>query len=322
MYAFTDNGDFIQLVTDGTRTLQIKKAYISMRVTEPFIYIYFHKKERSKDKNLLKINWNDVTAPVVVSATDLMSQLDSFISGGGGGWTAVDASTTVKGITKLSVAPVSATDPIAVGDNDARNSNARTPTAHASTHTNGTDDIQNATTAQKGLLTAADWNTFNAKQATLVSGTNIKTVNGNSLLGSGDLVVRTYAIPLLTISGTITSGTNRYFGNMARVVSATATDPEITFLENGMITAAEVIMFTVATAGSNENIDIYIRLNNTTDYLVASLGAATAKRRFTNTAINVPVAANDTAVMKIVAPSWATPPTAVTLSGYLIYRAA
>jgi hypothetical protein len=33
--------------------------------------------------------------------------------------------------------------------------NARTPTAHASTHTNGTDDIQNATSAQKGLATAA-----------------------------------------------------------------------------------------------------------------------------------------------------------------------
>jgi hypothetical protein len=79
----------------------------------------------------------------------------------GGGWTAVDASTTVKGITKLSTAPASATDPIAVGDNDgrvpsqgendalqgtsgtpsntnryvtdgdARNTNARTPTAHS-----------------------------------------------------------------------------------------------------------------------------------------------------------------------------------------------
>ena len=34
---------------------------------------------------------------------------------------ASDASVTVKGITKLSVAPVSATDPIAVGDNDTRN---------------------------------------------------------------------------------------------------------------------------------------------------------------------------------------------------------
>lgn len=43
---------------------------------------------------------------------------------------------------------------VAAGD-DSRLSNARTPTAHAASHTNGTDDIQNATAAQKGLMTAA-----------------------------------------------------------------------------------------------------------------------------------------------------------------------
>jgi hypothetical protein len=100
-----------------------------------------------------------------------------------------DASTTVKGITKLSVAPVSPTNPIAVGDNDPRNSDARTPTAHASSHTNGTDDIQTASALQKGLLSSTDWSTFNGKQDALVSGTNIKTINGNSLLGAGNLVL-------------------------------------------------------------------------------------------------------------------------------------
>ena len=44
-----------------------------------------------------------------------------------------------------------------------------------------------ATTSVSGYLTSTDWNTFNGKQATLVSGTNIKTVNGTSLLGSGDV---------------------------------------------------------------------------------------------------------------------------------------
>ena len=43
---------------------------------------------------------------------------------------------------------------VAAGD-DSRLSNSRTPTAHAASHTNGTDDIQNATAAQKGLMTAA-----------------------------------------------------------------------------------------------------------------------------------------------------------------------
>ena len=44
-----------------------------------------------------------------------------------------------------------------------------------------------ATTSVNGYLTNTDWNTFNGKQAALVSGTNIKTVGGVSLLGSGDV---------------------------------------------------------------------------------------------------------------------------------------
>jgi hypothetical protein len=46
-----------------------------------------------------------------------------------------------------------------------------------------------ATTSVNGYLTSTDWNTFNGKQAALVSGTNIKTVNSTTLLGSGDVSV-------------------------------------------------------------------------------------------------------------------------------------
>jgi hypothetical protein len=49
--------------------------------------------------------------------------------------------------------------------------------------------ITQATTSTDGYLSSTDWNTFNGKQAALVSGTNIKTINGNSILGAGDLVV-------------------------------------------------------------------------------------------------------------------------------------
>ncbi len=43
----------------------------------------------------------------------------------------------------------------------------------------------------RGFLNSTDWTTFNNKQAALVSGTNIKTVAGTSLLGSGDLGIIT-----------------------------------------------------------------------------------------------------------------------------------
>mgnify|MGYP000868569300 CR=1 FL=1 len=58
--------------------------------------------------------------------------------------------------------------------------------------------IAQSNTSTNGYLSSTDWNTFNNKQATLVSGTNIKTVNSTSLLGSGDVAVQ----------ATLVSGTN------------------------------------------------------------------------------------------------------------------
>jgi hypothetical protein len=52
-----------------------------------------------------------------------------------------------------------------------------------------TISLQDATSTQSGKLTSSDWNTFNGKQTTLVSGSNIKTVNGESLLGAGNVVI-------------------------------------------------------------------------------------------------------------------------------------
>ena len=72
-----------------------------------------------------------------------------------------------------------------------------------------TIELLSATSARNGYLTSTDWTTFNnkfsfsdttslnltsrfaAKQNTLVSGTTIKTVNGTTLLGSGNLSVGT-----------------------------------------------------------------------------------------------------------------------------------
>ena len=48
-------------------------------------------------------------------------------------------------------------------------------------------NVPTASATNRGALSPSDWSTFNAKQAALVSGTNIKTVGGASLLGSGDV---------------------------------------------------------------------------------------------------------------------------------------
>ena len=52
-----------------------------------------------------------------------------------------------------------------------------------------TIQVPTASATNRGALSSTDWSTFNGKQAALVSGTNIKTINTNSLLGSGDITI-------------------------------------------------------------------------------------------------------------------------------------
>lgn len=73
------------------------------------------------------------------------------------------------------------------------------------------------------------------KQATLVSGTNIKTVNGNSLLGSGDITISGGATDLAL--GAITSST-------VEITSSTGADvviPAVTATTAGVMTQAQLL---------------------------------------------------------------------------------
>ena len=49
--------------------------------------------------------------------------------------------------------------------------------------------IATANSTTTGALINTDWNTFNAKQEALISGTNIKTINSTSVVGSGNIAV-------------------------------------------------------------------------------------------------------------------------------------
>ena len=71
------------------------------------------------------------------------------------------------------------------------------------------------------------------------------------------------------------------------------------------------------TAGTAENWSLYIRLNNTTDTLIATIGAATNARQFSNAALNISVVAGDYIEIKSVQPTWATNPLTTLYGGYL-----
>ena len=73
-----------------------------------------------------------------------------------------------------------------------------------------------ATTSVNGYLTSTDWTTFNNKQAALVSGTNIKTVNGTTLLGSGDLVIPVFQLQGTNFLSVLANGTPAQNGQAVR----------------------------------------------------------------------------------------------------------
>ena len=74
---------------------------------------------------------------------------------------------------------------------------------HETTKTQiGLGNVDNTSDADKPISNATQ-TALNAKQATLVSGTNIKTVNSTSLLGSGDLAIT----PNATHTGEVTGAT-------------------------------------------------------------------------------------------------------------------
>jgi hypothetical protein len=107
-----------------------------------------------------------------------------------------------------------------------------------------------ATTSVDGYLTATDWTTFNNKQATLVSGTNIKTINGSTLLGSGDL----------TVTGTPAGSTTQVqynnagaFGASASLTfaSSTLTAPVVSASNGLVINSATVSASFSIPSGSN-----------------------------------------------------------------------
>jgi hypothetical protein len=98
-------------------------------------------------------------------------------------------------------------------------------------------------------------------------------------------------------------------------VTAAATS-KIFIRKAGTIKAAEIYNYS-GTAGTNEAWSLYIRKNNSTDTLIATVSAVTSERVFTNSGLSIAVAAGDYIEIKGVQPLWATNPLTTIYGGYI-----
>jgi hypothetical protein len=117
---------------------------------------------------------------------------------------------------------------IKVGDNSALSASLKTISDGE-----GNDSPLKLSTSAVGIGSITNVETeINGKQATLISGTNIKTINSTSLLGSGDVAVQETLISgtnIKTINGSSLLGS----GDISISASAGGSDTQIQFNDSG-----------------------------------------------------------------------------------------
>jgi hypothetical protein len=122
-------------------------------------------------------------------------------------------------------------------------------------------------------------------------------------------------INVLAITHNPADTTAYYFGSNPKAPSTTAAINKIYPRKACLITGANIYVYAATVAGTNENVSVYIRVNNTTDHLIQTVGVGAAERVFSNTAMTIELAATDYFEIKVIPPAWATNPTGVTYGG-------
>jgi hypothetical protein len=125
-----------------------------------------------------------------------------------------------------------------------------------------------------------------------------------------------YEIMIQALSYNPGDGGTVYFGQQPRAPGAVGLS-KVYIRKAGTITAANIYA-RFGVGGTNEAWSLYIRHNNTTDYLIQTLSVAATERIWVNTGLSIAVAAGDYIEIKSVQPTWpVTNPTGAILGGYV-----
>jgi hypothetical protein len=132
----------------------------------------------------------------------------------------------------------------------------------------------------------------------------------------GPAGVSNYTIAVQALTSSPADATTYYFGVLPKAPTTTANISKVYIRRTGTIKAAEIYTYS-GTAGTAEAWSFYIRLNNTTDTLIATQSVATSERVFSNASLNIAAVAGNYFEIKCVCPTWATNPLTSIWGGYI-----
>lgn len=155
-------------------------------------------------------------------------------------------------------------------------------------------------------------NTLSGKEPTITAGTSAQYLKGDKTLGT----YQGYTIALQALTSSPTDAQTIYFGNIPRAPTSTAASSKVYIRKAGTIKVAEIYCQS-GTAGTNESWSIYVRLNNTSETLIATVSLATGERVWSNTGLSIAVAVGDYIEIKSVNPTWVTNPLTTIFGGYI-----
>ena len=113
--------------------------------------------------------------------------------------------------------------------------------------------------------------------------------------------------------------TTYYFAGLSIAPSTTGAERRLHVPRAGTITRVDVTSY-AKTAGSNESLSLYVRKNDTSDTLVATVSTSANLRYFQASGLSVSVAASDYIEMKLVCPAWGTNPVGVYFAGNVFVK--
>jgi hypothetical protein len=213
----------------------------------------------------------------------------------------------------------------AVITNDSRLSDARTPTAHdqaISTITNLQTTLDGKEAANANIQThvVSAHAPSNAQKNSDITKAEIEAkligeISTHTHAGGGGGLG--YAINVQALTSSPTDAQTVYFGTLPKAPITTAAVSRVYIPKAGTIKVARIWNYS-GTAGTGEAWSLYIRLNNTTDYLIATLSLATSARDFSKLDLSIAVTTSDYFELKSVQPTWATNPLTTIWAG-LIY---